>query len=307
MLKQSNFFILVGTAKTGTTSIFHQLKEYYHIPKKETFFFAHDYDSVRYGNKKFPVQRLDGYNVITKEKDYRKLYKKPLENKGEISTCYLYYHETVIPKILDFYGSNVKIIICLRNPVDRLISNYFHFRRQMDDQDTLRVSLSKTPQRLEESYDFMWDYIGLSLYSKQVKSYLENFKNVKIVYYEDLKKSPEDFYSEILTFIEDENFSFTTDKIKHENKSGETKYKFLFKNLRFVYTNLKPLFMVISRIIGEDRFYYWRVQIKELFYLKNKDKLISKDDREYLNDIFLQDVIELEKVLGVNLRKKWRM
>ena len=42
---------------------------------------------------------------------------------------YLMYPEIVIPKIKEYLGNDVKIIIMLRNPVERAYSGYQHVKR----------------------------------------------------------------------------------------------------------------------------------------------------------------------------------
>ena len=47
-----------------------------------------------------------------------------LKYRGESSVMYLMYPEIVIPKIKEYLGNDVKIIIMLRNPVERYIQDF---------------------------------------------------------------------------------------------------------------------------------------------------------------------------------------
>ena len=63
-------------------------------------------------------------------------------------------------------------------------------------------SLLCEDQRILKNYDWMWHYSSGSLYYDGVKSFKENFSNVKIIKTENLSNNTESTVKEILNFLE---------------------------------------------------------------------------------------------------------
>jgi hypothetical protein len=141
-MKQPNFF-LVGAPKAGTTSLYAYLDQHpqvYMSPLKEPNFFA---DELRPGNfsaserpriaREMRALRiyLDGGardkrfgGIITRWDDYLRLYDAVADERaiGEASACYLWSHSTAANIAARIPGA--RIIINLRNPIDRAYSQY---------------------------------------------------------------------------------------------------------------------------------------------------------------------------------------
>ena len=105
-------FIIVGAQKCGTTTIIKSLEEHpkihitnYTYPKKA-------FGEVHFFNKKHML--LNGI------KWYKSLFDKNLIS-GEKTPCYMTKKSTM--QKIHKYAPNVKIIICLRDPVKRIISH----------------------------------------------------------------------------------------------------------------------------------------------------------------------------------------
>ena len=111
-------FFIVGAPKAGTTSLHHYLNEHPEIEmstQKEADFFSDE--SLQKQGLYYGKNRID-----TLEK-YHNLFPSIQEKKyGEASVSYLFYED--VPKKIKEYNSNGKIIIMLRNPVERAFSHY---------------------------------------------------------------------------------------------------------------------------------------------------------------------------------------
>ena len=296
-------FMIVGTAKAGTTSIFHQLNKRYYIPQKETFYFAKD--RIRTGQYEYPRQRPKK-SIVSAKSVYDDLYKKNIGTESaEISTCYLYYYLSVIPQLLDQFGEDLKIIICLRNPVDRTKSGYLHFRREGFETLALEEAITAIPNRLKQGYDFMWDYVGLSQYATAIKGFQNNFKSVKVVFFEDLKNEPQIFYKDILSFVEGRAMPFDSEKIEHQNKSGIMKNAWLFKTMKQSYNALPFAKSLATQVLGEERLRVLRRGVKEQFYASDSSTQFPVD-RTFLANLFKEDVQQLEELLQQDLSEKWK-
>ena len=85
-------------------------------PKEPHFLIANEI-----GKDRIPIS-------IDDENEYLNLFLKGEFKKyrGESSVMYLMYPEIVIPKINETFGADCKIIIMLRNPIERAYSGYHH-------------------------------------------------------------------------------------------------------------------------------------------------------------------------------------
>jgi len=118
-------FLIVGAPKCGTTSLYYYLKQHPDIfmpTMKEPRFFLSE-------TMNFPHQGIDDRRVdkmiIKNLDDYKKIYLEADQEKarGDASAGNLYFYKKVIPGIKAYLG-DPKIIISLRNPLDRAFSNY---------------------------------------------------------------------------------------------------------------------------------------------------------------------------------------
>ena len=156
MIEESNLpkFLFVGTAKAGTTSLYHYLSDHpeIHIPIKETFYFIRD----QYPQKllEYPKQRKPETIIRSFEK-YKDLYIRNADKvAGEIGTGYLYHSRSAIPEIKKTLGKDVKIVIILRDPVERTYSGYLHFKKFSFPMESIVKEIKKESEREIEGYDF---------------------------------------------------------------------------------------------------------------------------------------------------------
>ena len=179
-------FLVVGAAKSGTTSLFNYLTQHsdIYIPEvKECRFFSQlpkNYKGL--GAEFFPN------SGITDERVYFKLFCEH-EDKvcGDMSNDYLYYYEKSIKNIKKYLGNEIKIVIVLRNPIDRAYSNYMHHIRDGWENISFEQALDDENRRIEENWGWSYHYVKTGMYYYQVKAYLDNFRQTKIYFFEELK------------------------------------------------------------------------------------------------------------------------
>ena len=115
--------LIVGAAKSGTTSLHHYLDQHDEVfmsKHKEPHFLINNEEGVN----KIP-------NGINKYRDYIRLFdnSKNYKYRGESSVMYLQFPEITIKNIIKYLDDDIKIIIMLRNPIDRAFSGYQHVKR----------------------------------------------------------------------------------------------------------------------------------------------------------------------------------
>lgn len=289
MPNQPNLFI-VGAAKSGTTSLFAYLQQHpdvYMSPIKEPHYLcSHHFPDP------FTGPGDEDLGVIRTESEYRQLFAggEGAPVTAEASVYYLFFPDTA-EKIKE-WNPDAKIIIMLRDPVDRAFSAYKHTTR--DGRETMRFeqALAAESERRRSGYQPLWWYREIGLYAEQVRRYLEQFgrDRVKIILYEELTNTAKVVH-ECLEFL-----GLRTDVqidvgIRH-NASGALKSRFLYEF--FARPNalkqiLKPLMpKSVSRALGE------RAKMMTMRQDETPDAGVAASLRAYYrSDILaLQELIE---------------
>ena len=291
-------FLVAGVAQCGTTSLFYYLEQHPDIciPKKETFFFIANRYQVPSDDER---GRRDPKRIIASKEQYDELYSKCTETSiGEISTCYVYYYKEAIPLIKKTL-QDPKIIIIIRQPVERLISGYRHFLRMNRENLSLEKAIEEAPKRDADRWDFMWQYKKLGFYADAIEAYQKAFSNVKIILQEDLTNAPDECMKEIFQFIGvDTNFKTDT-SIKYnisDPQSNNKWFKYFFSNKIF-----KRIFRPLIRRIISDK---TKRKILHRFRKPNQEAMF-KPSIELQNELlalYTEDIKRVEKLIHRDLQ-----
>ena len=196
-----NLFI-VGAPKASTTSLYHYLSTHQDIfmaiPKEINYFSKDDINKQELYYNSFTVDSIEEYENLFKNKNNAKIV-------GEASVSYLFY-EKVANKIFR-YNPNAKIIILLRNPIERAFSHYLMDKRLGYIKVPFEEIIFKS-SKVQFSELFYQQYIELGFYYQQVKRYLNTFgKNqVKIFLTDDIIDDISKVLSSIKYFFEYSNW-----------------------------------------------------------------------------------------------------
>ena len=88
----------------------------------------------------------------------------------------LYGYKKIIPLIKRDLG-DPKIVIILRNPVDRAFSNFTALSMQGREHLSFEDALAEEPRRMEANWRPVWFYRNLGLYSDQIRAYMKEFSS----------------------------------------------------------------------------------------------------------------------------------
>ena len=287
---------IVGAPKAGTTSLYHYLSQHPEIviPDKEPRFFIKD--SIQNISEKDPIKPYLLRSSVLDELAYTNLYDNKSEKiKCDASTQYLYHHSEVIPKIQQLKdGNSPKILILLRNPVDRAFSNYSHNFSTFENLD-FKHALEQESERISKGFNSFWHYKGLSTYADSVKAYKDAFKEVKVIFFEDFVNDIDKSLVDIFDFLEVDN-SFTVSHFMINKKStGAPKSKKLNTILQSS-SRFSLIKKILHNTIGEQK----TKLIRELIMRKNLSKSkISLDEslKSNLEFYFMKDIAQLKKIL----------
>ena len=187
----SNVFV-VGAPKAGTTSLYQYLGQHprIFIPEvKELHYFSQPEVSDTY----YPVP------MVKTEEEYRGYFRDCREDQiaGDFSPSYL-IHEEAAQRIREF-EPEARIIVCLRDPVDRAISHYLMDQR-MNLVSTPMLEILKEPGRHPRHYRA---YVSMGEYTAQLRRYEEVFPSgqIRIVQFDDLVRDAEGVTRKLLEFL----------------------------------------------------------------------------------------------------------
>ena len=185
-LKAPNF-IIIGAAKSGTTSLYRYLcrhPQIYMSTPKEPDFFSIDTNYAR---------GINWYSSLFKDARSEQIC-------GEASTTYSRWHQhpNTIERIYHWLPQ-VKLIYIMRHPVDRAYSFYIHRFKGSLHKPELAVSST-----FEETIKQQTEFIESSYYLEQIEQYLQFFPKESFLFLlmEDLIERPAETLDKILTFID---------------------------------------------------------------------------------------------------------
>jgi hypothetical protein len=189
-------FLIIGAQKAGTSSLFRYLSQHPGIrlpQRKELHFF-----DVRYGNGvewyegQFPRQGLSSGYI-----------------SGEASPYYL-FHPLVPERVYRNYP-DIRLIVLLRNPVDRAYSHFQmersrnkepeeSFMRAVDlEYDRIAFEKQQIKEGIINSGDSFrnWSYVSRGLYGEQIARWQQYFPSGQFLFIKS-----EDFYANTIHELE---------------------------------------------------------------------------------------------------------
>lgn len=279
--KRPNFFI-VGVPRAGTTSLYEYLKDIpgiYMSPVKEPNYFAI-----------IIVPDNFHFKPIRNEKEYLSLFEGVKDERiiGEASANYLADPEA--PKLIHEISPNAKILISLRDPIERLFSHYLMYvksgltKLSFDDAIGKELNGGIDPSKPKIQLD-------TGLYFKNVKTYLDIFgsKQVKILIFEEFVQQPKKAVQEILEFLniksDLDNFSGEAHNVFASPRGAIARYLLSTESIRPIARALLP---------SSSRKYFR----EKILIGKPSKPSITRNSHDILFNYYREDVKKLENLLG---------
>lgn len=202
-------FIIIGAQRSGTTSLFNYLNQHPEIhpsfPKEIHYFSNHYHKGSNWYRSHFPLTINKKINVS---------YRKQNFITGEATPYYL-NHPLAAERVFKLVP-NVKLIVLLRNPVDRAYSHYQHqvkmgtenlpFDEAIDAEET-RISGEVERIKQEKEYRSFnlqnYSYLSRGIYIYQLREWLEYFDRNQMLVMESerLFRNPSHVLKEIYDFL----------------------------------------------------------------------------------------------------------
>ena len=290
-------FLIAGAAKSGTTALYYQLKghpEIYLSPVKEPCFFSGCVLEL-------PQPGIDDHKkfYVKSYQEYCKLFEGAAGKKaiGEASADTIYFHDKTIPLVKEFLG-DPKIIIMLRNPVDRAYSAYLHLVRDDREYLSFEEALKEEEKRIGLDWQCMWHYKTRGMYYNQVKAFKENFSRVAVFLYDDFKSDSPGVIRQVCEFLEVDTAYQPENTGSQYNVSGVPRFKSL--NRMFLMKNVwqRTIRNIGRRLLTEDGWVKFRDGVRKKLVVKTAMK---PETRVYLQNEFREDILKLRDLLGRDL------
>lgn len=290
-------FIIAGAGKSGSTSMWHYLETHPEVCMariKEPKFFTQAIGCDRGGSDGGPSRSgtfdkgFEWYSNLFCDTTGKKAF-------GEATMMYWFSKDS--PTLIHKYIPDVKLIFILRNPVDRMYSQYWQERKAGQPHGLFEKMVSEEHPRSKR-------YINSSSYKANLGRYLDQFSRdqMLILLTDELEADPIATVQKVYEFI-GVRADFVPSNIEERfNTAAMPKYGalqyFLWRIPRSRMAKITPSFF--KAFYGKLRYYVERFNL-----VKNDYEPMQADMRRELLEFFKEDIDFVECVLGRSLAH-WR-
>ena len=297
-MKKPNF-IIAGFPKCGTTSLHHYLNEHpeiYMPTQKELHFFTYNILSRLNNGPKDAIVKKTHIDNIEKYLNFYNNVRNEIAI-GDASPSYINY-PSQFKKIKENLN-DPKVIIILRDPINRAYSNYLHLKREQRETLTFKEAIIKEDERKTNKYSDFWYYKFNSTYYEKIIKAKETFSDVLILTSEELSNNGEATLKNVYKFLEVDDTFKLKGNFNNFNKGGYYRQN-IFTKIIFQPSILRN---TIKKLIKPTPFLKLIIaKIANIF--SKKPEKIDVESLRFLKKSFKKEVKKLE-TLNVDT-SKWR-
>ena len=218
-------FILAGAQKSGTTAL---------------HYFLSKHPDITMGDKQ-EIHFFDNEEIFAGQVDYELLHKhfpsvRPSTVAGECTPIYIYW-KPAMERIWK-YNTKIKLLIILRNPVDRALAHWnmqrFKGREPLDFLDAVKEETKRT-QETAPLQSRRFSYVDRGFYAEQLERVFKFFprEQVKIVKFEEFRDKKSETLNAIFRFLGVEPLVLSRDKdrnvVPYEREMTQKERKHLYE------------------------------------------------------------------------------
>lgn len=214
-------FIIIGVARAGTTSLYNYLIEHPNIApasRKEVHFFDYNFQKgMAWYRGQFPYSIQKYFVESIQKKDFI---------TGEASPYYI-FHPNAGKRLVQFVP-NARLIVLLRNPIERAFSHYCWEVGWGDEKLSFEDAIACEEERIKVGEEKLashyifnhqhYSYLARGLYADQLESWFSLFPREQflILKSEDMYVDPAGIFKQTIAFL---NVPFSEPKaLKKEYK-----------------------------------------------------------------------------------------
>lgn len=271
-------FIHIGPGKTGSTWLHEVLSlhpQVYLSPAKDLYYFSRYYD-----------RGVDWYRAQFAQAP------RDVPVVGEVCPDYLLRSEAA-GRIRTTLGPDVRLMVTLRDPVDRAFSSYLYAAKHGLAQDTFRATLAVQPEMIQEG-----------LYATQLRPYLDavGSSNIRIGVFDDFEADPQAFLDATTDWLGVSRLPLSPEQLEAQLPASRARFVPLAKLAKVAagWVRNHDGANVVGRIKRAP-------VVQRLLYspLGDDRPTISAPDLDYLRSTFEPEVRTVEDEFGVSLRRRW--
>lgn len=285
-----NIFIIGGTEKAGTTSLFEYLALHPEVTtskRKETDYFR-KFNSFDSYIEQFNEKKNNHKVYVEASPGYLGKSKRVIENIDESST-----------------RAKIKVLFILRDPIERLISSFmfhkskFYIPEKINIDEYIRMCLDYTDEKisiLDTPFENPW-FLEV-LYAAKYKTHLEIYfssKNieVKVIDFTEISENIDSVMEELCDWISINPDFYHGFEYFRSNKTMQSKNKTLHKIGMFL-NNRTERFLRKNPIIKRKLVSIYQ----KINGQKNEEVFISKDSLELLKKYYEEDYLFISEKLS---------
>ena len=200
-------FVIAGAPKAGTTALHAALATHpglYLSPVKEPKYYLTDGRPPPRSGQRGPGDAHSAREWIWRRADYRALFAGAPAGtvRGESTPFYLYdraAHRRLVADVPD-----VKVVVVVRDPVDRAYSNWAHLRADgLEPEADLAAAVRAEHRRVEAGWAPFWHYRGLGSYGAQLRDLYRHVPRdrVFLLRYRQLVDTPTETLDRVSRFL----------------------------------------------------------------------------------------------------------
>jgi len=313
-MKLPNFFI-VGAPKAATTFLYACLDQHpqvYMSPLKEPNYFApemrpENFAAADRARAVRDMRELDAYlqgdmrekrfgGHVTRWEDYLKLFRNASDQIaiGEASPTYLW--SKAAARNIATHLPGARIIINLRNPVERAFSHYLHELTNGVTNRTFRQEIEAARRAEHRPSSLERSLLEFGHYYEQIKRYQSEFPRaqIHISLYEDLERSPLALLQSLLTFLDvDPAIQVNFSQRQNEPRIPKLRGVAYFLKRWHLWSHLRGL---LPQPLGP--------RLRSLLLYPRAALVMNPADRAFLIEYYRQEVKDLSELLERDL-KSW--
>ncbi|MGY1604191.1 sulfotransferase family protein [Geodermatophilus sp. SYSU D00815] len=215
-------FLVIGAARSGTTALTSFLGEHPDVfvsTPKEPHFLAFAGTAPRFTG--LGDDDLVNRGAVRDEQTWRGLFRGRTERRrGEGSVTTLAYPEASVPAIGRYCAPGCRLVVMLRDPVDRAFSSWLYLRSRGYDAGSFEECLAAEEERTRDGWSHMWQLARLSRYAEQLAPFAAAFGDrLLVVVQEEFTADPTGQLRRVLEFL-DVDPDVDIDPSRQVNASG---------------------------------------------------------------------------------------
>jgi hypothetical protein len=200
-------FVIAGAPKAGTTALHAALTTHpglYLSPVKEPKYYLTDGRPPPRSGQRGPGDAHSAREWVWRRADYLALFAGAPEGtvRGESTPFYLY--DRAAQRRLAADVPDVKVVVVVRDPVDRAYSNWAHLRADgLEPEADFRAAVRAEERRIEAGWAPFWHYRGLGTYGAQLRDLHRQLsaEQVFVLRYRQLVDTPTETLDRVSDFL----------------------------------------------------------------------------------------------------------